>query len=77
METTMNLNSKLKQGWLQFEADPFDDTSPALWSLQSGVTASPEILADLQHALQEGSEQAKDVLEKRVFAKELPLSPTL
>ena len=42
-----------------------DDTSllplPTLRSLQSGVTASTEILADLARALEEGSEQANDI----------------
>ena len=139
IETTMNLNSKLKQGWLQllqndkqlfcttrnannvarvkqnmknylnshrrsqkhvdcqparlikdeqavqdlvtcmdeFEADPFDDSMPFLRSLQSGIPASSEILEDLKIALDEGREQANDILKNRVFSKNLNLKDTL
>ena len=61
----------------EFEADPFDNTLPDLRSLQSGVTASPEIQLDLQNALEEGNKQADDIIEKRVFSKELILSATI
>ena len=119
IETTMNLNSKLKQGWLQlllnekqlftttrnannvarvkttvnqnlncqlrhrkhvecqpsrmkkdeqavqdlqacmkdFDAEPFDISSPALRSLQSGLVASPELVHDLRTALTDGTDR--------------------
>ena len=139
IETTMNLNSKLRQGWLQllqndkqlfsttrnannvarvkaivkrnlkchrrhrkhvecqparmkkdeqavhdlltcmddFNADPFDISSPILCSMQSGVVASPDILNDLNSALQEGYGQAKDILETRVFSKKESIKATI
>ena len=139
IETTMNLNSKLKQGWIQllqndkqlfcqirnannvarvkanikknlkcerrhkkhvecqparmrkdeqavqdlltsmedFEADPFDESTPTLRSLQSGVAASAEILKDLKNALKEGHDQANNILEDRVFSKSLLLTATI
>ena len=61
----------------EFEADPFGNTLPDLRSLQSGVTASPEIQLDLQNAFEEGKKQADDILEKRVFSKELIPSATI
>ena len=39
--------------------------------LQSGVIASPEVLEDLRNAFEEGKNQSNDILEKRVFSKEL------
>ena len=139
IEVTMNLDSKLKQGWLQllqndtqlfcsirnvnnvarvksalknnlnchrrhrkhiecqparmkkdeqavqdlllclddFDANPFDDSAPELRSLQSGVTASSEVLQDLQNALEDGEIQAYEILEKRVISKELSLKATI
>ena len=29
-----------------FDADPFDENAPALWSLQSGIIESPKVLED-------------------------------
>ena len=139
IETTMNLNSKLKQGWLQllqndkqlfctarnanniarikhnmksylnshrrrqkhvecqparlvkdeqavqdlmtcmdeFEANPFDESMPFLRSLQSGIPASPEIIDDLKNSLDEGRDQANDILKTRVFSKEVLLKDKL
>ena len=139
IETTMNLNSKLKQGWLhllhndkqlftttrnanniarikqnmksylnsarknrkhvecqparmrkdeqaiqdlvecmdEFEACPFDDSIPYLRSLQSGIPASSEIVEDLKVALDEGYNQANDILNNRVFSKEVKLKDKL
>ena len=37
-----------------FDADPFDESVPKLRSLQSSIIASPEVLEDLQNALQQG-----------------------
>lgn len=139
IETTMNLNSKLKQGWLlllqnekqlfattrnannvarvmaivkrnlkcqrrhikhvecqparmkkdeqavqdlhacmkDFDAEPFDISSPTLRSLQSGLVASPELVHDLQTALPDGQAQAETFLQERVFTKIKPLSATI
>jgi len=139
IETTMNLNSKLKQGWLQllqnekqlfttttnanniarvksivnanlncqrlnrkhvecqparmkkdeqavqdlqtciqdFNADPFDISSPTLRSLQSGLIASPELVHDFKTALLDGQTQVETFLQERVFNKDKPLSATI
>ena len=139
IETTMNLNSKLKSGWLQllhnekqlfsttrnannvarvkatvdenlkckrrtrkhvecqparmkkdeqaiqdiracfieFEADPFDESKPALRSLQSGLVASPQLINDLTTAMSDGQVQVETFLEERVFAKTKPLTATI
>ncbi|KAL8563613.1 hypothetical protein ACOMHN_024714 [Nucella lapillus] len=131
IETTMNLNSKLKQGWLQllqnekqlfstiqnvnnvarvkaavqqnlkcerrhrkhvecqparmkkdeqaiqdlqgcmteFNAQPFDTSSPALRSLQSGLVVSPELVQDLNTAFADGQDQVETLLNDRVFTK--------
>ena len=139
IEVTMNLDSKLKQGWLQllhndtqlfcttrnasnvsrvksalkqtlncscrhhkhvecqparmkkdeqaiqdlllclddFDADPFDDSAPNLRSLQSGVSASSEVVEDLANALDEGEAMCNEILEKRVYSKELGLKASI
>ena len=139
IETTMNLNSKLKQGWLQllqndkqlfsttrnanniarvqatvkqnlkcqlrhrkhvecqparrkkdeqavqdlqacmkdFNAEPFDTSSPTLRSLQSGLTASSELCHDLKTALSDGKAQVETLMQERVFTKDKPLSATI
>ena len=139
IETTMNLNSKLKQGWLQllqnekqlfsttrnannvarvkatvnrnlkcqrrhrkhvesqparmkkdeqavqdlqacmkdFDADPFDISSPTLRSLQSGLVAPPELVHDLKTALPDGQAQVQLLLQERVFTKTKPLNATI
>ncbi len=136
IETTMNLNSKLKQGWLQllqnekqlfsttrnannvarvkatvnrnlkcqrrhrkhvecqparmkkdeqavqdlqacmkdFDAEPFDISSPTLRSLQSGLVATPEFVNDLKTALPDGQAQVETLMQERVFAKIKPLT---
>ena len=56
-----------------FDADSFDESVPEPLWLQSGVIASPEVLEDLQNALEQGEKQSNDILEKRVFSKELSL----
>ena len=139
IETTMNLNSKLRQGWLQllqnekqlfatirnannvarvkvsvkrnlkchrrhskhvecqparmktndqavqdlhacmkdFDAEPFDISSPTLRSLQSGLVASPELVHDLETALPDGQAQVETLLQERVFTKVKPLTATI
>ena len=57
----------------EFDANPFDETTPELRSLQSGLVASADIVEDLSNALKEGETQAKKLLEKRVYSKEIPL----
>ena len=53
--------------------NPFDKSAPEIRTLQSGVIASPEVLEDLRNALEEGEKQSNDILEKRVFSKDLSL----
>ncbi|KAL8608663.1 hypothetical protein ACOMHN_002892 [Nucella lapillus] len=139
IETTMNLNSKIKQGWLQllqnekqlfltirnvnnvarvkapvqqnlkcerrhrkhvecqparmkkdkqaiqdlqgcmteFNAQPFDTSSPALRSLQSGLAASPELVQDLNTAFADGQDQVETLLNDRVFTKTKLLTATI
>ena len=58
--------------WINdFDANQFDERVPELCLLQSGVIASPEVLEDLRNAFEEGKNQSNDILEKRVFSKEL------
>ena len=60
--------------WIDdFNADPFNESVPDLCSIQSGVIALPEVLGDLRSAFEEGEKQSNDILEKRVFSKELSL----
>ena len=139
IETTINLNSKLKQGWMQllhnekqlfattrnanniarvkatvqqnlkcqrlhrkhvecqpvrmnkdeqavqdlqaamkdFDADPFDISSPALMSLQSGLVASSRLVHDFKTALADGEVQVETLLQERVFTKTKPLTATI
>ena len=139
IETTMNLNSKLKQGWMQllhnekqlfattrnanniarvkatvqqnlkcqrrhrkhvecqparmkkdeqavqdfqaamkdFDADPFDISSPTLRSLQSGLVASSRLVHDFKTALADGEVQVETLLQERVFTKTKPLTATI
>lgn len=139
IETTMNLNSKLKQGWLcllqnekqlfstirnvnnvarvkaavkrnvkcerrnrkhvecqparmkkdelavqdlqhcmkEFSAEPFDNSSPSLRSLQSGLVASPQLVQDFNTAFQDGQDQVETLLNERVFTKTQPLTATI
>jgi hypothetical protein len=138
-EKAMNLNSKLKQGWLQlllnekqlftttrnasnvarvkntvnrnlncqhrhrkhvecqpsrmkkdkqavqdlqacmkdFDAEPFDISSPTLRSLQSGLVASPELVHDLRTALTDDQAQVETLLQERVFTKNRSLTATI
>ena len=57
-----------------FEAEPFDISSPILRSLQSGLVASPELVLDLKTALPDGQAQVETFLQERVFAKIKPLT---
>ena len=58
--------------WINdFDANQFDESVSELCLLQSGVIASPEVLEDLRNAFEEGKNQSNDILEKRVFSKEL------
>ena len=139
IETTMNLNSKLKQGWMQllhnekqlfattrnanniarvraivqqnlkcqrrhrkhvecqparmkkdeqavqdlqaamkdFDADPFDISTPTLRSLQSGLVASSRLVHDFKTALADGEVQVETLLQERVFTKTKPLTATI
>ena len=56
-----------------FDADPFDKNAPQLRFPQSGVITSSEVLENLQYALEEREKKSDDLLEKRLFSKELPL----
>ena len=47
-----------------FDADPFNESAPELYSLQSGVIASLEVLEDFRNALEEGEKQSNEILEK-------------
>ena len=42
---------------VEFDAESFDESKPTLHSLQSGLVASPELVADLRSALQDGKTQ--------------------
>ena len=57
-----------------FDAEPFDISSPKLRSLQSGLVASPELVHDLETALPHGQAQAGTLIQERVFTKIKPLT---
>src|SRR5260221_2841761 len=59
-----------------FDADPFDMSSPTLRSLQSGRVASPELVHDLKTALLDGKAQVETLLQERIFTKTKPLTAT-
>ena len=52
----------------------FSPENPELRSLQSGIVASDEAILDFSVALHEGQQQVEDLLQKRVFDKEVPLT---
>ena len=52
----------------------FNPEYPDLRSFQSGIIASDEAVLDFSVALHEGQMQVEDLLEKRVFHKEVPLT---
>ena len=52
---------------VEFEAEPFDDFKPTLLSLQSGLTASVQLVHDLSNALPDGRTEAENILKERVF----------
>jgi len=47
-----------------FDAEPFDISSPKLRSLQSGLVASPELVHDLETALPHGQAQAGTLMQE-------------
>ena len=56
--------SKLFRTYLQacmkdFDAEPFDISSPTLRSIQSGLVPSPELVHDLRTALTDGQAQVE------------------
>ena len=60
-----DLNECLKE----FQCDPFDLSNTTLRSLQSGLDATEELLADVTSAKNDGQQMVNDFLEERVFAK--------
>ena len=52
----------------------FSPEYPELRSIQSGIVASEEAALDLSVALNEGQQQAEELLQKRVFSKEVALT---
>ena len=58
----------------EFQCDPFDPTDTTLRSLQSGLSASEELVADVMSAKADGEHMVKEFLDERVFAKKKSLS---
>ena len=54
----------------EFQCDPFDLSNTTLRSLQSGLGATEEFLADVTSAKNDGQQMVNDFLEERVFARE-------
>ena len=54
----------------------FDESNPILWSLQSGLVASPELVQDFVTALQDGQTQTKTIMQERAFTKTKSLAAT-
>ena len=60
-----------------FDADPFDISSPTLRSLQSGLVTSSRLVHDFKTALADGEVQVETLLQERVFTKTKPLTATI
>ena len=46
----------------EFDAEPFDISSPTLRSLQSGLVASPDLVSDLKTGLSVGQAHVETIL---------------
>ena len=53
----------------EFKCDPFDHTNQTLRSLQSGITASDVLTADLESAKEDGRRKVKEFMDERVYSK--------
>ena len=58
----------------EFKCDPFDMTNTQLQSLQSGLLASDELVADLETAKSDGKKKVPDLMNNRVYSKSASLS---
>ena len=56
-----------------FDADPFDESAPQLRFPQPGAITSSAVLENLRYALEEREKKSDDLLEQRLFSKELSL----
>ena len=54
---------------VKFEGSFFDMAYPILYSIQSGISATPEVTLDLSIALHEGANQVESLLHERAFNK--------
>jgi hypothetical protein len=54
----------------EFDCFPFDPASPALRTLQSAISATPELIQDFKKAKQDGEAQLKKFMDERIYSKE-------
>ena len=58
----------------EFKCDPFDLTNTQIRSLQSGIPASDELVADLKSAKSDGEKMVQKFIDERVFSKKSSLN---
>ena len=61
----------------EFDTKPFDESNPALRTLQSAIVASNVLIEDLKKAINEGDEQIELYLKERVYTKNSSLRDTI
>ena len=61
----------------EFDTKPFDESNPALRTLQSAIVASDVLIEDLKKAINEGDEQIELYLKERVYTKNSSLRDTI
>ena len=65
---------QLHQG---FSSDPFDLASPALLSLQTGLSAYAALVRDFESAQDDGEKMVKSFFEERMFSNDKPFDATV
>lgn len=61
----------------EFDCDPFDLTKPILRSLQSGMVASDELVADFDTAHSDGESLVQSFFKERMFSNEKKFDATI
>ena len=61
----------------EFDTEPFDESNPALRTLQSAITASAELVTDVKNAVKEGDGQGQTLLQERVYTKQSSIRDTI
>ena len=53
----------------EYDAYPFDPDSPILRTMQSGVHAPSDLVADFKSAREDGENQLESLLEEQIYSK--------